>query len=295
MHRPNGPRPQIKKPKVLYNDGNDTLKSAASSFVDDADIGFDHEEDEISTGNGLRDTGSGSFDGSANSYADVMALIAREPPSPLAVSSRGSSDPGITSTPPSGENLYQPRSTPIRVPVRSNGLQSPALKARNSKVKSKSAKMNLNSPYERTMKSISNFVSSYGSPGYDDGESGYGSGYSGMDYGHDSYDDSDAWQDVYGVPGVDYPAYSSPPVTSFTCASQMYPGYYVDVESNCQVNFATQFQPTNSYLFRPFISASQMEDRTPSCAPTQHCSTSNTLSVTGTTTSTARNRKRITV
>ncbi|GIX85964.1 uncharacterized protein CDAR_84541 [Caerostris darwini] len=40
---------------------------------------------------------------------------------------------------------------------------------------------------------------------------------------------------IPGIPGVDYPLYQTVPDTSFQCQNQRYPGFYGDVESQCQV------------------------------------------------------------
>ncbi len=37
-----------------------------------------------------------------------------------------------------------------------------------------------------------------------------------------------------GIPGIDYPIYSSVPPTSFLCDGQVEGGYYADVEAECQ-------------------------------------------------------------
>lgn len=38
-----------------------------------------------------------------------------------------------------------------------------------------------------------------------------------------------------GKPGIDYPALSEIPVTSFNCKEQRYKGFFGDPETNCQV------------------------------------------------------------
>lgn len=40
--------------------------------------------------------------------------------------------------------------------------------------------------------------------------------------------------DISGQPGVDYPALTTIPSTSFSCRGQK-SGYYADLETNCQV------------------------------------------------------------
>lgn len=39
---------------------------------------------------------------------------------------------------------------------------------------------------------------------------------------------------IRGEPGVDYPIYSAPPDTSFSCSSHQWPGYYADLDTGCQ-------------------------------------------------------------
>ncbi|KAK9880266.1 hypothetical protein WA026_010140 [Henosepilachna vigintioctopunctata] len=48
------------------------------------------------------------------------------------------------------------------------------------------------------------------------------------------YDEGD-YSAIPGLPGVDYPIYADIPSTSFQCEQQSYPGYYADVETQCQV------------------------------------------------------------
>lgn len=59
----------------------------------------------------------------------------------------------------------------------------------------------------------------------------------GDDHHHDHSGDPIQWlrDAIRGEPGVDYPIFYEPPETSFKCADQQYPGYYADVEAQCQV------------------------------------------------------------
>lgn len=41
---------------------------------------------------------------------------------------------------------------------------------------------------------------------------------------------------IPGTPGIDYALYQSVPETSFRCETQTSPGFYGDVEAQCQVN-----------------------------------------------------------
>ncbi|GFR23588.1 chitin-binding type-2 domain-containing protein [Trichonephila clavata] len=45
---------------------------------------------------------------------------------------------------------------------------------------------------------------------------------------------------IPGIPGVDYPLYQSVPETSFKCQNQRNPGFYGDVEAQCQKNAMVQ-------------------------------------------------------
>lgn len=45
----------------------------------------------------------------------------------------------------------------------------------------------------------------------------------------------DHWLDVFGKPGKDFPAYHKVPNTGFSCSNFLYPGYYADQGSQCQV------------------------------------------------------------
>ncbi|KAG5320160.1 CSP protein, partial [Pseudoatta argentina] len=49
-----------------------------------------------------------------------------------------------------------------------------------------------------------------------------------------TYDKGD-YSAIPGEPGRDYPIYSEIPETSFRCDAQQFPGYYADVEAQCQV------------------------------------------------------------
>lgn len=40
---------------------------------------------------------------------------------------------------------------------------------------------------------------------------------------------------IFGIPGKDYPNFNEIPKTQFNCDSQLYPGYYADIESDCQM------------------------------------------------------------
>lgn len=41
---------------------------------------------------------------------------------------------------------------------------------------------------------------------------------------------------IPGVPNDDYPTYTEIPETGFKCSDKQYPGYYADVEAQCQVS-----------------------------------------------------------
>lgn len=44
-----------------------------------------------------------------------------------------------------------------------------------------------------------------------------------------------------GRPGRDFPVLQSIPKTSFSCRSVQSPGYYADLETDCQVSFYFYF------------------------------------------------------
>lgn len=43
------------------------------------------------------------------------------------------------------------------------------------------------------------------------------------------------YQGVMGRPGVDFPTFSTIPVTSFSCRGVKKSGYYADLDTDCQV------------------------------------------------------------
>ncbi|EAT33272.1 AAEL014445-PA [Aedes aegypti] len=53
---------------------------------------------------------------------------------------------------------------------------------------------------------------------------------------------------IPGEPGVDYPIFSEIPETSFDCKQQPYPGYYADVEAQCQVFHICALNRTFDFL-----------------------------------------------
>ncbi|TMW50051.1 hypothetical protein DOY81_004861, partial [Sarcophaga bullata] len=53
---------------------------------------------------------------------------------------------------------------------------------------------------------------------------------------------------IPGVPGVDYPIYSQVPQTNFDCAQQALPGYYSDIEAQCQAFHICALNRTYSFL-----------------------------------------------
>lgn len=53
---------------------------------------------------------------------------------------------------------------------------------------------------------------------------------------------------IPGNPGIDYPIYSSIPETSFDCKQQQWPGYYADVEAQCQVFHICALNTTFNFL-----------------------------------------------
>lgn len=53
---------------------------------------------------------------------------------------------------------------------------------------------------------------------------------------------------IPGEPGQDYPIYSEIPKTSFDCNQQQFPGYYADVEAQCQVFHICALNRTFDFL-----------------------------------------------
>ncbi|KAH8340744.1 hypothetical protein KR059_005898, partial [Drosophila kikkawai] len=73
------------------------------------------------------------------------------------------------------------------------------------------------------------------------------SGTSGPDAG--DYSDADGdYSAIPGVPGVDYPIYAQVPRTNFDCSQQALPGYYADIEAQCQVFHICALNRTYSFL-----------------------------------------------
>lgn len=67
----------------------------------------------------------------------------------------------------------------------------------------------------------------------------------GDDYNDGSVGDYSA---IPGVAGVDYPVYAQVPRTNFDCAQQPLPGYYADIEAQCQVFHICALNRTFSFL-----------------------------------------------
>ncbi|KAH8335506.1 hypothetical protein KR074_004239, partial [Drosophila pseudoananassae] len=67
----------------------------------------------------------------------------------------------------------------------------------------------------------------------------------GRDYSEDADGDYSA---IPGVPGVDYPIYAQVPRTNFDCSQQALPGYYADIEAQCQVFHICALNRTYSFL-----------------------------------------------
>lgn len=65
-----------------------------------------------------------------------------------------------------------------------------------------------------------------------EGDHSDGFGFDGNEDGDNSVDGMGSA--IQGEPGKDYPVFSSVPITGFKCADQQYPGYYADLEAQCQ-------------------------------------------------------------
>lgn len=77
------------------------------------------------------------------------------------------------------------------------------------------------------------------------GSQGGSSGGGGSDDGQYPGGDYSA---IPGTPGVDYTIYSEIPKTSFDCKQQQFPGYYADVEAQCQVFHICALNTTFNFL-----------------------------------------------
>lgn len=53
---------------------------------------------------------------------------------------------------------------------------------------------------------------------------------------------------IPGTAGIDYPVYGQVPLTNFDCGQQAFPGYYADVEAQCQVFHICALNRTYSFL-----------------------------------------------
>lgn len=62
----------------------------------------------------------------------------------------------------------------------------------------------------------------------------------------DDYDGD--YSAIPGIPGVNYPIYAQVPPTNFDCAQQPLPGYYSDIEAQCQVFHICALNRTYSFL-----------------------------------------------
>lgn len=67
--------------------------------------------------------------------------------------------------------------------------------------------------------------------------------------GDDYNDGADGdYSAIPGVAGVDYPVYAQVPRTNFDCTQQPLPGYYADIEAQCQVFHICALNRTYSFL-----------------------------------------------
>lgn len=90
-----------------------------------------------------------------------------------------------------------------------------------------------------------------GFPGARPGTTGFpGAGGAGGQFGGSQDDGSydGDYSAIPGEPGQDYPIYSEIPQTSFDCNAQQWPGYYADVEAQCQVFHICALNRTYDFL-----------------------------------------------
>lgn len=84
-----------------------------------------------------------------------------------------------------------------------------------------------------------------GQPGFA-GQSNNNNNFGG-DFGSNGEGNGD-YSAIPGTPGVDYPIYVEIPKTSFDCKNQPLPGYYADVEAQCQVFHICALNTTFNFL-----------------------------------------------
>lgn len=97
--------------------------------------------------------------------------------------------------------------------------------------------------------STGGFGTQPGSSGFG-GQSGQGgsSGSSGSSNNNNGQYEGGDYSAIPGEPGVDYPIYTEIPKTSFDCINQQWPGYYADVEAQCQVFHICALNRTYDFL-----------------------------------------------
>ncbi|XP_053205014.1 putative uncharacterized protein DDB_G0282133 [Panonychus citri] len=296
-----------KLPKVVYNDPNDLLVVGSSStnhlIKDDADIGFDHEDDD-SNGPVIESVNNSNYPKSANlingnNQDDVSkdavgnkikdidqgpVTVIPSPPtvSPLWLNNNNNNYNNqrdnnnydhtnhtneaikfddVTPLPPvpiasattrSPRRIIRARKQPDQQQQQQSRGKSPASNIGNRRNKgnnlnrfdSFSNRNNNNNNEEKSLSGENNSFESINRGGDTNSISGGNRPINQLkpviksytDYHVNSYEDFNP----YGQPGIDFPAFSSPPLTNFRCSSQRYPGYYADPEAYCQAFYICQ-------------------------------------------------------
>lgn len=89
-----------------------------------------------------------------------------------------------------------------------------------------------------------------GSIGNNQGNNQFGSNNQGQFSGSNNDDGSGNgdYSAIPGIAGADYPIFAEIPRTSFDCKTQAFPGYYADVEAQCQVFHVCALNRTYDFL-----------------------------------------------
>uniref|UniRef100_T1K2N5 Chitin-binding type-2 domain-containing protein n=2 Tax=Tetranychus urticae TaxID=32264 RepID=T1K2N5_TETUR len=277
-------------PKVVYNDHGDIISSASNLIRDDADIGFDHEDDtggpienykENVYNSNLKAAAVDNGDDAPNDFTsdrannDGPVTVIPSPPtvSPLWLNENSGDSYGDTNGNRSNfggsysNKLVKFDDVTPTPPIPMASTRSPRIiRARKRPQKGKDSSSNRSNDrenggsqgifrkveprfnsYNRINEQIgkkeppnNSFESTPFPSNYDETK---GNSIDQMNRPKiKSYTDlSNQWDvNPFGQPGIDFPSFSSPPLTSFRCSSQRYPGYYADPEAYCQAFYICQ-------------------------------------------------------